>query len=464
MRLVLVLLSLLLIVNAVEAGPSVLFVLEDSDQGLALRKVPIADQETKTFRVGQGFAAIDVILPISPGQSGNVVQRNQGGYEVLVRRDGDALHTAIRKDDGSSRDYPVVSLNDLATYDVRVNVTRGDGEKSLFVISGWDEVAEGDGPVIDLFGGAVPLEPGDVSLTVQTSLRGESTDLQGTTPLEFSEGLMFTRGLVPPGVDGDFIVDFGATGSVVVRWFLPRDTEIRDLKAVEYSDEGVRELDASLRAAGGNVDDFVGVATLPELHLGDITFEDAQVNVIEEMPEIAGRMVVGIIGGNLLQQAEVAVMDYKTPAAVTPLLRLSSESLHKGQEGIREIPFTLVQRHIFLSGSVDDVPVSFLFDTGARRSVVATEVVRKAGLSMIMGPRVILKGLDSNAIPIGVIHPLTVMIGDVSLKGIDLAVAELPVLVNMGLAENGGLLGADILQRYGKVEVDFRGKVIRLVP
>jgi predicted aspartyl protease len=445
------------------ASDSNLFVLRDAEQGIVLEAVPIADGETKTFRVGLGHETIDVIVPVSPGQSGNVVQRSQGEYVVEVRRDGDSLHTTIRKGDGSSRDYPTVSLEDLATYDVRVNVISAEGEESVYAIRGWTEVTKEDGPVIDLFGGKVPLQPGDVSITMQTSVHEESPGVEGTAPVEFSEGLFFARGYFAPGVDGDFIIDFGATGSVVVRWFLPKDAEIRELKAVEYSDEGVRELDATLRAAGGDVEDFLGVATLDELHVGGITFKDVTVNVIEEMPEIVDHMVVGVIGANLLHQAKVAALDYKTSPGVTPALTLSSESAHKGVDGVAEVPFTLAQGHIFVPGSVESAPASFLLDTGARQSVVVLQIVRDIGHSMLMGPNRTIRGLDAEPISVGFIHPAEVKIGDVSLKETTLGATDLPVLMDMGLGENGGLLGNDILGRFRRVEIDLLDNVIRLI-
>lgn len=446
------------------ASESNLFILQEAEQGIVLEAVPIADGETRAFRIGPGHEIIDVIVPISPGQSGNIVQRSQGEYVVEVRREGDSFHTTIRKGDGSSRDYPTVSLKDLATYDVRVNVIRAEGEESVFSIRAWTEVTKEDGPVIDLFGGKVPLQPGDVSITIQTSVHEGPPGVEGTTPVEFSEGLFFARGYFAPGVDGDFIIDFGATGSVVVRWFLPKDTEIRELKAVEYSDKGVRELDASLRALGGDVEDFLGVATLDELHVGGITFKDVTVNVIKEMPEIADQMAVGVIGANLLHQAKVAAIDYKTSPGDTPFLTLSSESAHKGKDGVAEVPFTVAQRHIFVPGSVEGAPVSFILDTGARHSVVVIQVIRDIGQSMLSGPQRTIKGLDAEPIPVGLIQPAEVKIGDVSLKGTTLAARDLPVLTNMGLGENGGLLGNDILGRFRKVEIDLLENVIRLIP
>jgi hypothetical protein len=448
----------------VSASEAVLFVLKETESGFALKEVPIEDGEVKVFQIGRGHQTIDVILPVSPGQSGNVVQRSRSAHTVRVRRDGRELHTTVHREGGETRDYPTVSLTDLASYDIRVNVTGAGGGKTVFMIHRWEMATRDEGPVIDMFGGAIPLEPGDISVTVQTSHSEQKPRIEGTAPLDFSDGLLFTTGSIPPGVDGEFIVDFGATGSVIVRWFLPKSTEIREQKAVEYSDRGIRELDASLRAAGGEVEDYLGIATLEELHVGEITFPDADFNVIGEMPEFEGRMIVGVIGANLLHRAEVVSLGYKKDAGAGPVLRLSSESRHEGEDRIVELPINLAQRHIFLSGSVDGAPVSFLFDTGARRSIVTTEVVRKANLTMLMGPRLMVKGLDANVIPVGVIRPLTVTLGDTDFTEIPLAVADLPVLEALGLRESGGLLGNDILRRYREVEVDLADRVIRLVP
>ena len=64
-----------------------------------------------------------------------------------------------------------------------------------------------------------------------------------------------------------------------------------------------------------------------------------------------------------------------------------------------EVPFYLAAKHIFLDGEVNEVPVSFLFDTGARSSILSASIAEKAGLEEAGdGRKGELRGLDNNPV------------------------------------------------------------------
>jgi hypothetical protein len=188
-----------------------LYVLKKSHDGVTIERVPLADGEE---RVLNDSDIITFVLPLSPGQSGDLIQQSRPRGTITARCRNNALKVTVRMPDGQVRDMPEQPLEQLQQYDVRVNVVGGDGSRNVFVIEAYASNAEGEGPVIDMFGGIVPMEPGDYSVTLEVSKREDTEFLTGSVPFLVAEELFITDVTLPGGETGRFIIDFGAGTTV----------------------------------------------------------------------------------------------------------------------------------------------------------------------------------------------------------------------------------------------------------
>lgn len=445
-----------------QAGASV-FVLRSAPDGVRIDAVPIADGQTLTFTIGRDSDVIDLVLPFAPGQSGSIAQRGTRTVTASVTRTGDMLVQRVMGEDGSSREYPAVSLSALLGYVTRVNVI-GGGTRTLFIIE--DGVARrGSGPVIDLFGGRIPLGPDDFSITTQVTVRAEPVELEGTVELVMLDdplkGLLVARGRIDNGPEGEFIVDLGATGTVVDRAALPPGVEVRPLSAVEITERGKRTLNGSMAGAGGGaVAGFQGTATIPALRLGEVVLRDAETNVLDEMPELGGRKFLGIIGQNLLRRAGRLVFTVPAAPHASGTLRFGGPAL--GGDEIIVLPFTEAQRHIFVEGAVSGRPLTFLVDTGARRSTIPQRLADELDLPLFDDGGSV-RGLDERAFAARSCTVPVLALGDLQIDNVHMLATDMPVLGMMGLGDRAGLLGMDVLGRFATVEVDYGAKTLRLV-
>lgn len=439
-----------------------IYVLRLTSQGLRLDPVAIADGQTLTFTLGLESNVVDLVLPFSPGHSGNLTQREKGPAVLRVTRTGDTLIPRLTKADGTSRNLPEVSLAALQRYAIRVNVT-GAREKAVFVIE--DGAARrADGPVVDIFGGKIPIGPHDYAITTVVTEAAPRADVTGTAELFMLggdlEGFLVARSRLANDTQGNFIIDAGATGSVIEKPALPPGVEVRPMTAIEVSDRGTREMPGTMSGAGGEVAGLLGSVTLPELRLGRIVFRDAETAVLERLPDLGGGRISGIIGQNLLRRAEHVSITLPEGPGATGVLTLGGPPAD-APEAV-ELPFTEVHGHMFVSAKLGDRPLTFLLDTGARRSTVPRSCAEALGMELSDGEGV--RGLDGTAVPTknGVAPPLG--LGAAIIEGLDVVVVDLPVLVQMGLGDSAGVLGMDVLRRFAGFEIDYPAKVLRLLP
>jgi predicted aspartyl protease len=137
-------------------------------------------------------------------------------------------------------------------------------------------------------------------------------------------------------------------------------------------------------------------------------------------------------------------------------------SLVRGEGVTIVLPILTAADHIFIEGSIGGAPVTFLFDTGARGTIVPGSVAEAAGLGTGEKADREFRGLDGNPLPARLITVEELQLGTASFPDSPVYVAELPVLENWGLDETSGLLGNDFLERHDRIELDFSEGLLRL--
>ena len=452
-------LSLLLLLTQPAAGEACrVMILRASDHGVVLEPVRLVEGEAHIFAPGE---IITVVLPFGIGMSGDLVQAaDRTGSIHVVCSDG-VIRVSIRGENGETKALPDVSLADATAVDLRVNVTSGDGAKKAFAVRGYSTVEDADGPVVDMFGGAIPMSAGDYSITTEVTPGAAPAVVTGTIPLEVRDGFLLAEGSTPGGGSGLFVVDFGAGTTLVTKDFLPAGTVVEPVLAVEHSAEGERVLPSEMTGAGGDVAGFLGASLLDALVLGDIVLRDYSVRVIGEMPDFGSEPIAGILGLDVLERAGVASVAFGPEGA--GVLTLTQAGLSgEVPDGAIELPFNTAAGHIFLDGALGDTPVMFLFDTGARSTIIPTGLADVAGLEAGTLPPREFRGLDGNLLPARSVVADFFTLAGRPFPPLEMYAADLPVLEGLGLDEGSGLLGIDFVLGFSRFDVDFSAGVLRL--
>ncbi len=455
-----IILALLLIAAIPSAVFSAhIFYLTESFGRVEIEKVEIDDGDVITL---DGEDVITVLIPLGVGQSGDLVKSEMRSGEITIRSSGGELHISKKQVDGREISFPVVKIEDLSAYDMRVNIAGGDGTKKAFRISRYDDVETDDGPVIDMFAGRIPLEDGDYSITLEISAAETAVHVSGETTIYYEGGFILAEGSLSDGRSGWFIVDFGASGTVITKEFLPAYIDIEEVRAMEYSDKGSREVKSAMAGAGGEVTGFLGNARLGTLYVGDVKFPDVTVSVIESMPDFGSREIVGILGFDLMKRCDRIAFEY--PRGGSGVMMMGERhTMAETDAPSAEVPFYLVAKHIFLDGEVNEVPVSFLFDTGARSSIISESKADQARLSEASGgSKGELRGLDGNPVETRAVVADRLRLGEWLHSDVMFLAADLSVFESIGLRQGGGIIGNDFLDDYSLVELDFRREVISL--
>jgi len=406
---------------------------------------------------------VTVLLPFGVGQSGDLVQKARRPAALRAHVADGALHVRMRQADGSWRDLPAVPLADLGATAMRVNVTGADGYRKVFRIAGYQEAGEAPGPAIDMFQGRIPLMQGDFAITTEVTPVVARAALAGDATLQFSDGLLFTRVTNSEGRTGRFAVDLGAGATVVARDFLPKGSAIEPLTAVEHSPAGSRTLPGTMAGVGGDVDSFLGVATLGTVRLGELRVADVGANVVSTLPPLGGEPLAGILGMDLLGRAER--LRLARGDGDSGRLSFMARTDGPGDGATVEIPFTIAAKHLMARATLDGTPATLVIDSGARVSLVSAGLARRAHLATAGGEGRELRGLDGRPLPsLPVVVERLQLGGGAVLDHVVFQSAELPVIASLGLDPDSGLLGNDLLFRFGAVEVDFASGILRLTP
>jgi len=438
--------------QAADSGNS-FFYLVETNSGIEIKSTTIPAGEMVTFN---DPSIITFVLPFGIGQSGDLVKRSEEKSPFTVLNTGEEFKVTIKKPDGSERALPPVKLADLATYDMRINVS-GVKHKKVFILNGYHDPTVDTGPVLDMFAGMIPMQKGDYSITTETERHQEIAHVYGSAPLEIVDGMLIVKGTLSNGTTGDFIVDLGAGTSGIFKDYLPEDAEITKLTAIEYSDKGTRELPGTMGGAGGNVESFLGSTVLSSLTVGDITFDDVSANVVDGGLDIGDRVTLGIIGLDLLQRADIIAFGYGD----NPRLELLPKS-EVTPGDIPPIRFTIASDHIFIAAQLDGVDFPLVLDTGARGSIISREIANRAKLIFEEGTGKQFKGLDGNPIPAQRTRIRKLTLDRAVFEKVPAHAANLEVLKTLGVSDQGGLLGADFLDRFNRIEVDFTTMTIRM--
>jgi predicted aspartyl protease len=425
--------------------------------GFRIEMVAVAAGGDRTLGVTDEL--VTPILPVGGGTSGDLVRAGDRATVTLRCNEATVAATVTPTAGGAPRDLAPVALANYDRYDLRVNALDHRGNGQVFWVRG-GRISAADGPVMDLFRGAIPMQPGDVSVTLEVRVPEEraAPDVVGSIELTDLGPFAATWVTLPGGERGKFIVDLGAGRTVVSRRLLASDAATRDLVAVEHSAEGQRRRQGSVQGAGGAVTAVRQLVDLPWIRLGDLRVDDVSALVLDSAPfTIDGQQLDGVLGLDVLRRAGRVRGSFGRPDG-TAVLHLGGPSLPSSLE----FPLQRVGGVLWVQGAVDGMPLPLLLDTGARQSIVPLTLAGDRGWPVAAEPSDSGRGLDGRWLAFYEAELPSVSIGDWEMPVTPFMASERSVPGALGMRNDALILGQPFWRAIGEVEVDFERDVLKI--
>lgn len=440
-----------------------LIVVKEQDNGVVFEKIFIAEGQIEVIA---DPSVISIILPLSEGTAANIAKYSDRDGVIIVKNNNGQMSITFRSSNGKEKGYPSVSYDDLKTFQTRVNIINGKGYKQAFIIDNYDIIKEDDGPVIDLFRGMIPLEANDYSITLETKINNPSKLLTGSFPFVKIDSWIVAEAKLPNGKTGRFIIDTGASGSLVLKESaLPENTKVSELKAVSYSGEGSTEKEGQMQGGTGVVEDenFLGVAQLSSFGLGDIHLSDLRTSVLKELPEFLQKHnIIGIVGIEILKQAKIIRIENINKGK--GIVKFISQENKQSDSFNHHFSLNTAGNLLFLKGAIQEVSIDYLIDIGARRSMIGSSIVTDNNISYsILDENAGIVGIDgkgSDAIE-GEI-PEIKLENDLFKEVPFLIGSDLFITKTIGLEKSGVILGMSFFSQFSTMEIDFVNSKIYL--
>jgi len=451
-KLALILLSVSLNILAQTATVPV-FLLKKTDAGLEIEKIDLTENETQVFVCGtEGY--ITVILPVSAGTSGDFVKA--GSKSVMIARYTEGnLKIYVQKPDGTQKELLSKTPAELSAYEIKVNVISADIKK-VFRISDYSKAEVDDNsPVIDMFQGKIPINPGDYSITTEITDAEKSLKLEGEFDIRLHGGYYFTELVLNNSRKVNAVIDLAAAQSFLIRSAVPSGIETFNTSSTMVSAEGNETIESSLSGFGGSIAGLQACEVTASL-LGTVKTGKWTYYVIDSLKTVDGVKIEAIVGLDILKNADFLTM--QIPAENNGKCYLSRGSMLKGPA--TTIPFTLSQGHVFFKGLVNGTESSFLLDSGSPFCIFPMSAAKMFNVNTTTGKRIF--GADGNEIKTEMGSIENISIGSFGIKNIDCLFTDSPIFAKYGLESNGGLIGTSLLNRLQYLEIDFTSQVLRI--
>lgn len=435
------------------------FLLMEKNKNLSVEKVTI---DNNNVQVLNDPAIVGPVFSLGEGLNGDMVQADRRGGMIIAQCKDNLLKLKFRSKSGDEKPLPDMNLAELKQMNIRLNVVSGDGGKRAFMIERYEKITDDNGPVIDMFGGRVPVKPGDFLITTETRKPAKSATITGKASYKMKNGWVIVPVTIGGGVPRDFVVDLAATSTVIDQQALPPATEIHKVEMTEYTANGANTKKASMQGATGNVqqDVFLGKATLTNTRIGNVKTGEINASVLRAFPaRLREAGIAGIIGTDVLMRSE----------------SLSLEALNRGAGQISfdntvvngpriAVPFTIAGGLLFVEGKLNGTPIRFVLDTGARETILSKAFAQenKLDLEVIPGNKTI-SGIDGQPSKVDVVKLSSFAIGGHSFDMGSVVLADIAALQAFGLDRGSALLGMDFFKKFRSVSLNFSKREINFV-
>lgn len=437
------------------------FLLTEQKGKLAIEKVTI---ENNRVEILNDPSIIAPVFSMGEGLNGDMVKKERRGGMIIAQCKDNQLKLKFKTTTGEEKPLPDMDMNVLKQMNIRLNVTGGDGNKKAFLIEKNSEVKEAPGPVMDMFGGKVPIQNGDYILTTETKkATTQVAFLKGKIKFRMKNGWMMIPVTLENGKKAEFVFDLAATSTVIDRSLLPDGVEIRKMEMIAYSEKGAVKSGAAMQGATGQVqEDFLlGKAQLQHLALDTFSVQGVDASVLKSFPEkLKQQGVTGIIGTDIIKRSaactiaftskEEGVIEFHEPPLSTSLSIT--------------MPFTTAGGLLFADGSIQKVPLKFVLDTGAKETIVSKAFATQQSLAVKTLSKKNITGIDGKPQETSIIQVKELEVGAYLWKDARLILGDVAALQSYGLAGNSAILGMDFFSKFRKIQLDFTNGQLGLQP
>lgn len=424
------------------------FLIKETGNRIEMEKLSI---QNNGVEVVTDPSVITVVLTLGEGLNGDMVTKaSRGGMLVIQCKDGQ-LKIKKREASGAERVLPDMNVTSLAAYSIRVNIVGGNGQKKAFKILNYDNFSEDQGPVIDMFGGRIPIQAGDYLITTETKKSQQYKRQLEKVGFIKIDGWMVVPFRMPDGTQQKFVVDMAATTTVVDKSILSSTSEIQSIESVAYDGTSKKVSTGIMQGATGDVSstDLLGRTILSDCVLGTLTVKDLWVSVLNKFPTfLTDHGIRGILGLDVLKQFDkVSFIDIDKesgvvlfgglPASVSTAFKMTSSG------GL-----------YFTEGSIGGIPIQFVFDTGARQTTLGKELVKDKrieishrGVRQISGINGAMQEVETGVVKEILLHTKVT-------KDVEVSIADVSALQAIG-QEKAALLGMSFFSKFKSMYFHF---------
>lgn len=438
------------------------FLLIEQNNNLTIETIFV---DNNNAQVVNDKTVITAILSWGEGMSGDMIKKERReGLFIIQCKDG-VLKVKHRSKEGSEKSLPDVNVDELKNLDIRVNVTGGNGIKKTFVIKYYNTVVNDDGPVLDMFGGKIPINDGDYLITTETKSQIKvNHKIQSSVEYELKDNWIIVPVYFANNQKLNFVLDLAATSTVINKNILPAGIEIKKVEMITYNSSTNDTSNSSMQGATGTLTDdiFLGKALIPVLNIGTIDVINTNVSVLESFPQKLEELgVAGILGLDILEQfSKIRILGLNT---------IGIKSIIFEEENYRIAPqFTLSIKKagglFFTDGSINSHQIEFVIDFGARETILSKPLFEKMNdrsFSVIDKEKTItgIDGKPSNAFVISVPE---FYLANYQFDNQQVVVGDVAALQSYGLQNTSALLGMNFFNRFESIEIDFSNKGLNL--
>lgn len=439
------------------------FLIKEIGNEIAIEKVTLKESELKVFKADNLLSYI-MVFP-SGSKSGEIIEKSNRINGITALYSNGIIKVSVIRGDGSQKPMPNIDLDLAQKIDVRLNITGSNGYEKAFIIERFESVIEDDGPVLDIFSGQIPLNQGDYSFFTECTEAKSSKSIVGVVPYLLHRGWITVHCKLSDGIEGRFVVDFGATTTFIPKKMLPPGNEIRNLQMVEHSSEGVNISKAVSEGASGKVENIGGVSIIREFQMGNLTLNDLKVTVLDDFPKpFIDAGIDGVIGRDVLMKASFIEITNLDNTDALQELHFKSQ-LNDMNLSDYKIPFKIAGGgNIFFIGKIKSIPVDFFFDSGSGSSIINKKFLddNKIEYTLSEQDKITSYGIDGKGTDYHKITLFDIQVDDVEIESMSCDMSELNVLQRLGMKDNTCILGMDFLSEYSKVILDFRKNIMLL--
>lgn len=281
-----------------------------------------------------------------------------------------------------------------------------------------------------------------------------SQNVYGEMRLVNADGYLLAATAMPGGEKAWFAVDLAMHTTTITKAYAGTSA-IEELHGSR--DPLLRKGFHSALGGFGFNTEIVGTTKLERLNVGGLQFPNAEVMVMDRMPEINGYEIAGILGVDMLRRAEIALFIYGDE----PRLMLKSAERPSANDAV-EVPMKIVDNYLFVDGSLNGQSVSFLIDTGSPHSYLPVKTLRATGAAAVPSSSRTVMLIDGSEAKVREARVESFAIGSVAFTDMPFHIGELPVFGRLPADMVPVLLGNAFLGSMKSVQFNFPEQTVRL--